>query len=391
VLLALVAMLIGLVLAMSPGWAQPSLSAERALGSGRASATAPAARRPSRRAQGAARAAGKPTGAAKSARSAEGTPQAKAKPSASRNPGRKLPGLPEGMSSSSRRPRAASSLYMTSVSSKGASRLGCTEAANLRGTGADAALVVLDFGRPAKASWRLGVSLFGYGFRSVGQVRDAGVAYARSYAKCLGHHDGPKLFVALGTSNYGSGVRYAHGRAWALMVNAANDMVASSGIADRVEIAGADDIETGWGGPAPTRAWVRGYDSVAQHAYYDYGDAGGCPPAGSCLGRWTLEDLWYVSWGARAAWPLPEIYTPNGTQAQQWAQLSLYAARRHGSPMTIVGALSQQRACKQSSDPCTGMNASPNRAWRILRSALGRNRRTRQELSFSTDIRWTGR
>jgi hypothetical protein len=373
VLLTLTAMLVGLVGAMSFGLAQPGLSAARS--TPRSSSAVAASAHTSKKAH---------------ARQAAHSQARPAHAESSTSPASKLPGLPGGPVASGGRPRTAASLYMTSVGTAVADRLGCAEGRNLRGSGASAALVVLDFGGPAKVGWRFGVSLFGHGFRTVTRVRDSGVAYARAYARCLGRRPGPTLRVALGTSNYGRSVGFAHGRAWAQMVNNANDALVEAGLADRVDIAGADDIETSWSSPAAARAWVRGYDSVAEHAYYDYGDAGGCPPAGSCLGRWTQEDVWYVSWGARAAWPLPEIYTPNGAQARQWAQLSLYAARHHGSPITIVGALSQRRACRQSTDPCRGMNATPDRAWKVLRSALGRNGRTRQGLSFSTDIRWTG-
>ena len=62
------------------------------------------------------------------------------------------------------------------------------------------------------------------------------------------------------------------------MVNRANDWLAQEGHAHLVEFAGANDIELGWNGPRVSKAWVRGYDSVAEWPYYDYGDAAGCPP-----------------------------------------------------------------------------------------------------------------
>ena len=175
------------------------------------------------------------------------------------------------------------------------------------------------------------------------------------------------------------------------MVNAANEDLLDQGMSGRADIAGANDIETGWNGPGVSRAWVRGYDSRARWPFYDFGDAGGCRANGRCVRSWTVEDVWYVSWGSRSAWPLPEIYTPNGSQARQWYRVSLYSTRRHHAAMTIVGALSQHAACRQSSDPCVGMNASPRRAWSLLHRLLNRDRRTLQTLPFSSDIRWAGR
>jgi hypothetical protein len=100
-----------------------------------------------------------------------------------------------------------------------------------------------------------------------------------------------------------------------------------------------------------------------------------------------MEDVWWVAWGSRSAWPLPEIYTNSGSQAQQWYELSLYSYRRHGRPMTVAGVLSQRRACRQSTtDPCTGINNTPSRAWSQLWGLLNRDRRTAQTIRWATDI-----
>jgi len=133
---------------------------------------------------------------------------------------------------------------------------------------------------------------------------------------------------------------------------------------------------------------VNGYGSVAKHPYFDFGDAAGCPPTGNCIGRWTVEDVWYVSWGGRWALPLPEIYAPNGSSAREWQRLSLYSLQRHGRAMIIAGDMSQRRACRQSADPCRGMNNSPERAWRLLSRALNSEPRTAQSVRWSTDVTW---
>ncbi len=248
-------------------------------------------------------------------------------------------------------------------------------------------LVVLDLGRPAHRHGSWGTTVFGGGYRSTDQIATAAEAYATGFWRCSGRRP-LHLRVAIGTSNYGRGVTWSHGRAWARMVNGANDWLQGRGYTSRIDFAGANDIELGWNGPKVSRAWVAGYDSAGQFPFYDYGDAGACPPAGNCVGRWTMEDLWYVSWGARTAWPLPEIYSPTGVNARQWHLLSLYSLRHHGYPMRIAGALSQLTACRQSSDPCRGTRNSPTRAWTLLWRALNADPRTAQPLRWSSDISW---
>lgn len=250
------------------------------------------------------------------------------------------------------------------------------------------ALVVLAFGRPMRDHGRWGASLFGAGFRTVTAIQRAGQAYARGFAGCS--RTSTRLEVALGTSNYGSAVGFQHGRSWAGMVNRANEWVDENGLGRSVRFAGASDIELGWNGPGVSRQWVRGYDAVTLWPFYNYGDAAACPPRGNCLGVWTPEDVWFVSWGAASAWPLPQVYTGSGIMAEQWYRLSLYSYRRHGSRMTIAGALSQRQACRQSNDPCRGINNTPIRAWRQLQRWLNRDPRTAQDLRWLSDLRWEG-
>ena len=296
-------------------------------------------------------------------------------------------GAPAAMARPGVLPTTAVSQYLKTTSSTRLFQLGCAEAMSLSTSTAESAVSVLAFGRPIKQeTWQWGASLFGRGFRSTGQIRLGTQAYADGYVRCsLG---GPRLTVAIGTSNYGPGVTFRHGWAWALMVNAANQWVLDMGYAGRVEFAGANDIELSWNGPGVSKAWVRGYDSVADWPYFDFGDAAECPPQGNCLGAWTPEDVWYVSWGARSAWPLPQIYTANGLMAQQWYRLSLYSYLHHCWHMSIAGALSQRVACLQSSDPCTGLDNSPARAWGQLNRLLNGDTRTAQELPWSSDFSW---
>jgi hypothetical protein len=288
-------------------------------------------------------------------------------------------------------PHVAMSHYLRTASPGRLQRLGCLEGRRIRALNeVPDAMVVLAFGRPLRRQARWGASLFGDRFHSAEVIREAAHAYALGYRRCNGRRTKTRLLVALGTSNYGRGVTFRHGRAWARMVNEANERLQKEGLAPKVTFAGASDIELGWNGPTVSKRWVRGYDSAAKWPFYNFGDAAGCPPRGNCLGEWKQRDVWYVSWGTASAWPLPQIYTESGSMAQQWYQLSLYSFRRHGVHMTIVGALSQRRACRQSDDSCWGMNNSPIRAWRQLQRLLNGDPRTAQRLRWLTDLRWEG-
>jgi len=293
------------------------------------------------------------------------------------------PGRPE-MSGSAR------SLYMRTTRRSVLQGQGCLQAREVRVSRGqlENVLVIMAFGRPMRIGNRYGASLFGDGFRDTDAIERAARAYVQGYVGCIHDSGRTRLRLALGTSNYGRQVSYRHGRAWGEMVNQANGWLSAQGAWPDVEIAGASDIELGWNGPVISKLWVKGYDSVARWPFFDFGDAGGCPPRGDCLGAWTQEDVWYVAWGAETALPLPQIYTSTGSQAEQWYRLSLYAFRHHGNRMHIAGVLSQHTACRQSSDPCWGINNSPERAWSQLWYALNRDRRTAQDLAWSTDFRW---
>jgi hypothetical protein len=299
----------------------------------------------------------------------------------------KPPGPPAAILRPGVLPDTAVSHYLKTTRPPHLLGMGCREAKRLSSSKGNSAVAVLGFGRPVKGGNRQwGASLFGNGYRSTDQIQGAAQAYAEGYVDCS--RKGLRLTIAIGTSNYGPGVSYRHGTAWAQMVNAANRWLDDKGYTGRVEFAGANDIELSWNGPRASKDWVRGYDSVAEWPYYNYGDAAGCPPRGDCAGAWTPEDVWFVSWGARTAWPLPQIYTPSGSMAQQWYRLSLYSFLHHGWRMTIAGVLSQRIACHQSSDPCRGMDNSPAKAWGQLSRLLNRDRRTAQHLPWSSDFSW---
>jgi len=302
-------------------------------------------------------------------------------------------------------PPYTTSRYMQNVNTSRHYDLGCqlgTRTKNLSGTQAD--VVILHYFKPVKFSdGSYGAGLLGGASAKTSQIAAAVREFAHGYYVCTGADTSSQLTVAVGTSNDGSGVTNAHGKAWASMVQSINNWLASNGYDKQTWAVGASDMELGWNSPGVTRAWVDGFGSVCCPKFYNYGDAAGCRydgrPAGDECGTgsypsWTAKDVWYVSWGASAAWPLPQIYRTDAVMAKQWYGLSLYTKNLTGSSMWIMGSLTQSTACAQVG--CSAQTANtPSQGWTQLWNAVNckyfttSTCPTGQTLTYSTDMSWT--
>jgi hypothetical protein len=248
-------------------------------------------------------------------------------------------------------------------------------------------IAVLDFGSPALSGTAYGSLLFNSNsFRSTSQIAAAAKNWLQGYWNCSPY--GPEITLAIGTSNYRGQTNSSHGRAWAQMVNSVVSWISQKGYGSQLDVAGASDMELNWNTASATRAWANGYDSSDMRGYFNYGDAAGCPPYGSCNNGWTQEDVWFVSYGSPPAFPLPEIYTTNGSMAAEWYRLSLYGYTAHGRAMWIPGEMTQYQACIDSGNTCAGTNNTPAAGWTQLYSKLNADWRTAQSLPNSTDITW---
>lgn len=298
-------------------------------------------------------------------------------------------------------PSPTTSRYMYTTDSNALYTWGCNQ-----GSAGESGVVVLDFGKPEQSGSTYGASLFGYGFRSTAQIENAVEQFLRGYWDCS--PSGAFIVVAVGTSNCGppvcgpSAVNNAHGQAWAQMVNnIATWISAPPSYASKEDIAGANDIELDFNTSTNTRAWVDGYDSVNNRFYYNFGDCAGCPyvvPGGSsCPGctpnnGWTREDVWYVSWGATPAYPLPEIYRRDKVNAYQWQNASLYSYNTHSSRMVFKGSFTQWQSCQGTSSSAVdcrnkSLDNPPADGYLQLWTALSSNPNTSlSSLPWSTDI-----
>lgn len=300
------------------------------------------------------------------------------------------------------RPLVSTSLYMTSKDPQIIFREGCALGKrDLNLPGRQDSVVVLAFGW-ARSAISGGFGTNGYGTAkqwSMAEIAAAAENFGYGYWSCIGQEYESHLRVAIGTSNYqGSvnpAVNVAHGAAWAEMVIDVNDWFQKScerGCDGQVDAVGANDIELAWNTAARTKDWLDGYASKARYLMYNFGAAEGCPwiskPGYKC--NWNdLDAAWYVMWGADYVQPMPEIYTPDGTNAEQWYMMSLYSYTHHGSKIQFVGPMTEVQACAQEPYGCPGLDNSSENAWLQLYNLLNGDWRTAGEmLPYVTDIQW---
>ncbi len=300
---------------------------------------------------------------------------------------------------------ASASYYVTTLNTGLMYSLGCELGTRDKNVpGAQDSVAVLAFGYPrCFNSGGYGANLFGFGPVATGDIRTAVEYFARGYYTCSGSDRFSNLVIGVGTSNYqGSNEpcntqakATAHGKAWSGMVRDLNQWAITQGFFHQVQFYGANDIELGWNTPTWSRAWIAGFEQVSGNFMLHFGDAAGCPydayPHWSCgtaeYPEWMPEDVWYVSYGAPSALPLPLIYLTNGVHAKQWAYLSRYSVANHGYRMDFTGVFSQWAYCQQFGW-CYLTDNTPEAAYQQLAYELSKLPTTTQYLRWQTDIRW---
>ncbi len=299
------------------------------------------------------------------------------------------------------------SIYMKTINPAVAYDLGCAAGqADLARPGAQNSLIVLDYGQPWRENDVYGVWLLTVGgFYTMNQVRDSAVQFARGYWICTGNDRQSKITMGVGINSYGSygtgsydpAVRAAaarlHGEKWAQMIGQLHAALVANGSAAQVTVAGAKDIELSWNVYQVTRAWVDGFDAFDQgvFTYYNFGACEGCPtrlatgwkPANG----WSLDNVWYVSYGAVPAYPIPEIYATSGVNARQWAWLSWDSWLDGRGAIYYPGLMTQWQACKQRG--CNDTDNTPWQGWTQLMEELAYFPQTAQSwINWTTDIWW---
>jgi hypothetical protein len=261
-------------------------------------------------------------------------------------------------------------------------------------------VVILDFGPP----WFDGVSTYGtrlfntHEYVSISRIYTATQGFLSGFYNCTYTKPYVHLTVAVGTNNNPNfgGLSADHGIRWARMINDLNDWI------DRVPYyslkltaRGANDIELAFAPAWQTRLWVEGYVITYQipSNYYNFGACEGCVTTGTICpdlpNDWDCDDVYYVSYGAPPAWPIPEIYLTNGVNAEQWAWMSRWALQNPSiqRPIYFLGSLTQWQAC-QTNPPCNGTDNRPEQGWAQLYEELNPSPGcgTCQDLQWASDI-----
>jgi hypothetical protein len=264
-------------------------------------------------------------------------------------------------------------------------------------------IVIIDYGYPVYLQGVYGVCLLiSHEFISISQIYETFKGFLTGFYICA--PDNAHLTLAIGINNSGSGVTREHGSQWAQLINELNNWIQSPpSWASKLIVWGSIDAEPAFGDPSSTRAWVEGYDAMnaPNSLLLNFGSCDGCPYAGcpACTpsNGWTLEDIWYISWGAPPAYPMPEIYRSDGVNADQWHRIALYGLQAHGVLIRFRGTLTQWNACEENRrwDPeaCILPNGvrtdnRPEVGYLQLYQALNQDTRTAQTMPWSSDISW---
>ena len=282
------------------------------------------------------------------------------------------------------------SRYMATASTTVHYDLGCARAH----TKVSGALALL-YGMPVLVNGKYGASLFSGPDSATTKIASAAKEFVRGYYECSDDWapTATYIYVAFSTSNYGSRVSFAHGAAWANMIDDIAAYADGNGYSTKVHVRGGSDMEPSWNSDTITRSWVDGYASTYTKLLYNVGSADGCPQTGtggtdgSCNNGWKQSDVFYVSWGADPSVPVPEIYATSGANAKQWQKIKLYGVVSEDRTMIIVGSLTQWNACRETG-PCNGTDNEPSEGWQQLYDQLNSDVKTAQGLSFSTDMSW---
>ena len=125
-------------------------------------------------------------------------------------------------------------------------------------------------------------------------------------------------------------------------------------------VSAGNDMELDWSTSPSVRNWISGYSGGSGYqSLVDFGDAAGCqysivPVATTpCNNGWKADHVWFKSWGATPSFSLPEIYTTNGHQALQWANLAKFSANVH-SKMFFKGTMTTYAQDPSTNTPSAG-------------------------------------
>src|SRR5215218_1931790 len=136
--------------------------------------------------------------------------------------------------------------------------------------------IALIYGRPAVVNGAPGASIYSGPDATVQQIAAAARQFVQGYRDCS--VSAPQIILIIATTNDESSperVTFAHGAAWADLVDGVASWTADRGYGSLVNVQGGSDIEPGFNSVADTRAWVDGYDSANSRLLYTLPSADG--------------------------------------------------------------------------------------------------------------------
>ncbi|MHB1118507.1 MAG: hypothetical protein ACYC6H_10760 [Bellilinea sp.] len=291
-------------------------------------------------------------------------------------------------------------------------------------------LVVLDFaqmwienGEYGALGFRGPNNNYEWPFFNFDEIKLASKSFANGYWVCSANDKISNLTLAVGTNSVGSfnqsdksqGNRHevasVFGAKWADMVKELNTCGVNEFYCSQVLFTGAIDIEWSlekindiyiWNTPYVTRGWVDAFDmnDLNQSIFFNYGACVGCPIVPNLSWKystampWTQADAWYVSWGSKPAYAVPEIYDNDNMYllANRWAAVSKYGALYQSSRIVFSGVMTQMQACLQPSHrdgSCDTLDNTPAEGWSQLVDAINMDAYTVSPYPrWSTDIKW---
>ena len=211
--------------------------------------------------------------------------------------------------------------------------------------------------------------------------------------------------IGIGTSNSGSCAWcpdavdpnetqsgwYHAGEAWGNMVNQVQQFITNKGMGGQMVADGADDMEDDgppdWTNFANTKTFVDGYNVATKQLLFDFGDdTGGNTP----VPPWTVDQIWYLAYGAPDDVPLPEIYGEGW--AYGWEQVNQWACQNEHGPMRIIGTMDEaplpyDAPGTHSTDPWLPIGDS----WKVMHQYISSDSCTSpmaSSLTLSTNIDW---
>ncbi len=305
-------------------------------------------------------------------------------------------------------PPSTFSYYVTPTGYPGnLQAMGCDTATRMLANGLTEGAVILDFGAATRILPDIGgTRVYGATLHSSSAnwkstytlAQDVYTQYYLGFIACESPSDvGVTLILATNTT--GKHENYTeHAAAWSGFVDALND-----GYGSGLVVGGNDmepDVTKGWATPSLARQWI---DSWIAQPFIGIWNPNECVYTGAAVADsaspWKKDDYYYCAQGGLNVFgsqfpmgaPMPQIYNTRGKQASIWHDISAYAATAYNDPILFGGALTQQQACIDLNDPCTGRNNPPSQGWYQLFSDIAADPATAagtEFMNWSTDIAW---